>query len=29
VSGDANPIHLHPLTARLLGFATPATAGRT
>ena len=27
VSGDANPIHLHPLTARPLGFARPVAHG--
>jgi hypothetical protein len=27
VSGDRNPIHLHPLTARLLGFHRPIVHG--
>lgn len=27
VSGDHNPIHLHPLTARLFGFKRPITHG--
>lgn len=27
VSGDANPIHLHPLTARLFGFSKPIAHG--
>lgn len=27
VSGDANPIHLHPLTARLFGFPRPIAHG--
>lgn len=27
VSGDANPVHLHPLTARLFGFPKPIAHG--
>lgn len=27
VSGDVNPIHLHPLTARMFGFARPIAHG--
>lgn len=27
ISGDANPIHLHPLTARLFGFPRPIAHG--